>query len=602
MTDPWADFDSIGSLDKAPSVRPLRLAFYGRCSTEDAQDPATSRAWQLRAATNLLSVAATGAKIVAEYFDVGQSRSLPWRRRTDAARLMRDLTESGREWDALVVGEGQRCWYGSQFADVAPVLEHHGVQLFVPELGGAYDPRNSSHYMLMTLTGGMSRGERQRVQERVRLGMAAQVETQGRYQGGRPPYGYTTEAYAPHPNPRKAAEGYKLKRLVVVPEHAEVVRRIFDELLAGRSYRQIVTGLNSDEIPCPSAADPARNSHRDQVGWQIPTVRAIITNARYTGHEVWGTFAKAEQLIDPADPTLGYRTRLVRSDQRPIRSREQAHEAIIDVVTWTRANRLLNARAAAAKASPGKQNRTRGVDHALQGLMICGVCNRRMQVHRSAAGTDPHVSVRYRCRARDLTPGVTLDHPASVSIGQDAVLEALNPWMIGLLKAGPDQEAAVEALTAVVDPPRKDGQTELLRQRLVEAEIRLRRLTDALGAGIDPAALAGPINAAQAEADAARAELAVLSAPVALPAREQVERVLALLGDRLHLVLAKERSPHLVRELYSSLGLILTWHHADRRLEAEVNLGLALAGAGDIGGKDASHTNRGVSQRVRGGT
>jgi hypothetical protein len=71
--------------------------------------------------------------------------------------------------------------------------------------------------MLMTLTGGMSRGERQRVQERVRLGMAAQVETQGRYQGGRPPYGYTTESYAPHPSPRKAAEGYQMKVLWSCP-------------------------------------------------------------------------------------------------------------------------------------------------------------------------------------------------------------------------------------------------------------------------------------------------------------------------------------------------------------------------------------------------
>ena len=122
---------------------------------------------------------------------------------------MAALQDPARGWNALVVGEGQRCWYGSQFSEVAPVLEHHGVQLYVPELGGAYDPRNSSHYMLMTLTGGMSRGERQPVQERVRLGMAAQVETQGRYQGGRPPYGYTTESYAPHPNPRKAGEGYR---------------------------------------------------------------------------------------------------------------------------------------------------------------------------------------------------------------------------------------------------------------------------------------------------------------------------------------------------------------------------------------------------------
>lgn len=71
-----------------------------------------------------------------------------------------------------------------------------------------YDGRNTTHYVLMSITGGMGRSERQVVQRRVRLGMAAQVEQQGRYQGGRPPFGYTTEPVGPHPNQRKAAEGY----------------------------------------------------------------------------------------------------------------------------------------------------------------------------------------------------------------------------------------------------------------------------------------------------------------------------------------------------------------------------------------------------------
>ncbi len=458
--------------------------------------------------------------------------------------------------------------------------------------------RESPQGLVMTLTGGMSRGERQRVQERVRLGMAAQVETQGRYQGGRPPYGYTAEPYAPHPNPRKAAEGYRMKRLVVHPEHAEVVRRIFAEFLAGRSYRQIVTGLNVDQIPCPSAADPDRNRHRDQVGWQIPTVRAIIGNARYTGYEVWGTFAKSEDLIDPNDPTLGYQTRLVRSGQRPVRSRDQAHEAIVDISTWSRANQLLNARADVAKANPGQQPRTRGRTHALQGLMTCGVCGRRMQVHRSVRSADPFTSLRYRCRARDLTPGAFSDHPASASIGQAAVLDRINPWLIGLLQ-GPTRAATVNALVSVVESPRMDSQADVLRRREAEAREKLRRLTDALSAGIDPAALAGPINAAQADADAARAQLNALDAPAPVPAHEQVEQALEMLGDHVEDVLSADRSPHLLREFYASIGLGLTWHHDARRLCAKLDLGPAVA---DLTIISKAPTNRGVRQSVRGGT
>ena len=50
----------------------LRFAFYGRVSTEDWQDPVTSRARQLQQA--MMLVAGRGV-IVAEFFDTGESRA-----------------------------------------------------------------------------------------------------------------------------------------------------------------------------------------------------------------------------------------------------------------------------------------------------------------------------------------------------------------------------------------------------------------------------------------------------------------------------------------------------------------------------------------------
>lgn len=45
----WATFDALMGVDavdeSGADIGPL--AFYGRCSTEDNQDPETSRAWQL---------------------------------------------------------------------------------------------------------------------------------------------------------------------------------------------------------------------------------------------------------------------------------------------------------------------------------------------------------------------------------------------------------------------------------------------------------------------------------------------------------------------------------------------------------------------------
>ena len=80
----------------------LRFAFYGRVSTEDAQDPEASRSWQKRRAIDLISP--HGGVLAADYFDIGQSRSLPWKRRPEASRLLADVTSRGRGFDAVARG------------------------------------------------------------------------------------------------------------------------------------------------------------------------------------------------------------------------------------------------------------------------------------------------------------------------------------------------------------------------------------------------------------------------------------------------------------------------------------------------------------------
>jgi len=89
----------------------LRFAFYGRVSTEDWQDPVTSRARQLQQAVML--VAGHGV-IVAEFFDTGESRTLRWARRPQAAALVAQLADPDRGWDAIVIGEYERAFYASR--------------------------------------------------------------------------------------------------------------------------------------------------------------------------------------------------------------------------------------------------------------------------------------------------------------------------------------------------------------------------------------------------------------------------------------------------------------------------------------------------------
>lgn len=219
----------------------MKFAFYGRVSTEDQQDPEASRGWQIRRAQTLIEP--HGGAIVEQYFDIGQSRSLPWKRRPEASRLLADVASADRRFDGIVIGEPQRAFYGNQFGLTFPVLTHYGVQLWVPEVGGAVDPGSEAHDMVMTLFGGMSKGERTRIQLRVKASMFDLAQRSDRFLGGRPPYGYRLADVGPHPNPGKAAVGQRAHKLVPDPVTAPVVAGIFDMFIREEaSLRLIANG------------------------------------------------------------------------------------------------------------------------------------------------------------------------------------------------------------------------------------------------------------------------------------------------------------------------------------------------------------------------
>ena len=132
----------------------IRIAFYGRVSTEDQQDPAASRSWQVSRSRHVIGDA---GKIVTEYFDLGVSRSTRWKDRPEGARLLHDLGRHDRPFDAVVIGEPQRAFYGEQFALTFGVFTMHGVPLWVPEVGGPIDPGSEAHDLVMNLFAGMGR-------------------------------------------------------------------------------------------------------------------------------------------------------------------------------------------------------------------------------------------------------------------------------------------------------------------------------------------------------------------------------------------------------------------------------------------------------------
>jgi DNA invertase Pin-like site-specific DNA recombinase len=404
----------------------LRFVFYGRVSTEDWQDPESSRARQLQQAVML--VAGRGM-IVAEFFDAGESRVLPWARRPQAAALVAQLADPDRGWDAIVVGEYERAFYGSQYASMAPLFEHYGVQLWMPEAGGRVDFASEHDEQAMTMLGLSSKREVTRTSIRVRTAMAVQTREQGRYLGGRPPYGYRLGDAGPHPNKAHAAWGRRAHRLEPDPATAHVVRWIFAQRLAGHSVARIARALNDAGVPCPSASDPGRNPHRPGTGWTLGTVTTILANPRYTGHQVWNRQRTDKDLADPGDVSLGHKS--VQRWNLPdgwVISKRPAHTALVSEAGFIAAQDVSAARGPSPRTGPGGPGKRR---YLLSGLLVCGLCGRRME----SAWSNGRPA--YRCRHGHTTaakpdPG----RPKKAYVREDRILPHLAALHLLLTEPG----------------------------------------------------------------------------------------------------------------------------------------------------------------------
>ena len=524
-----------------------RFAFYGRVSTEDQQDPAPSRQWQLRRAEQLIEPA--GGTVVEEFFYIGLSRSVPWKRRPAAASLIDTFKNPRRGFDAVVIGEPQRAFYGNQFGLTFPVFVHYGIALWVPEVGGAVDPGSDAHDLVMSLYGGMSKGERNRIKIRVRSAMSAQAAAEGRFLGGRPPYGYVLVDAGVHPNPGKAAHGQQLRRLEIDPAAAPVVARIFSEWIDGAGLQRIAVDLNADSIPSPSGHDPSRNLHRASGRglWSKSAIRAIVLNPRYTGHQVWNRQRRDEILIDVEDVALGHETRMRWNERRDwIWSEQPSHDPIVSVDEYEAAQR----RFGTGKRSGGGRNAAPGRRYVLRGMLRCGLCGRRMQ------GQWSHDRPHYRCRFTAEYPAHEDEHPRNVYVREDAILPALDAWLATLFDPT-NLDATCDALSEASRPgSRVSGERRTLTGRLSELERRLSRYREALAGNGDATEIAGWIAETQRERDDVRYRLES-EAPTGELNRNEARELVESFED-INRVIA-DADPADKAALYKELGIDLTY-------------------------------------------
>ncbi len=180
---------------------------------------------------------------------------------------------------------------------------------------------------------------------------------QGQFIGSFAPYGYRIDPENKH-------------HLIVDAETAPVVRQIFALYVSGEGYRRIVTTLNTQGIPSPSAYKRQNGSKYANANVESSSARGLWTQstiARMLRNEMYfGT------LVQGKSHDISYKNKK-RKKVRPdewIRI-PNAHEAIIDAETWAKVQERLNSHTRVGKCSQELS--------PLSGKVRCAVCGRPMK-------------------------------------------------------------------------------------------------------------------------------------------------------------------------------------------------------------------------------
>lgn len=159
------------------------------------------------------------------------------------------------------------------------------------------------------------------------------------------PYGY-------QPDPKDKHQ------LILDMETAPVTRRIFTEIIAGKSCTQVAKELNEDRIPTPSQ-HKGRTSNSTFPQWTHRTVHNIIENLKYTGAMVNHT-RESRFIRDKSQHRVPREEWFIR---------ENAHEAIVSHEEYDQAQAAIQHRKKSVRSAHDQSDR----------VYYCGHCGAKLE-------------------------------------------------------------------------------------------------------------------------------------------------------------------------------------------------------------------------------
>ena len=195
--------------------------------------------------------------------------------------------------------------------------------------------------------------------------------------------------------------GYRQKdgRYIVVPEEAEIVRRIYSEYLDGKGLEAIVNGLNADGILTQKGYQ-----------WHKGPVGRILRNSNYTGNLLLQRFYSENHITKRKCENAG---------ELPQYAADGTHEAIISMETFQAVQEEIKRRASVYRPKPPQKER-----YAFSGLIVCGKCGKHYR--RKVTATGPvWICSTYNSKGKAACPSKQIPEAALETATADISLEAL---------------------------------------------------------------------------------------------------------------------------------------------------------------------------------
>lgn len=167
----------------------------------------------------------------------------------------------------------------------------------------------------------------------------------------------------------------------IIPEQAEIVRRIYDHYLGGASLRMLKEELEAEQIPC----------FKDSPEWSITRIRSILQNEKYCGDVLMQKTFRQDFIS---------RKTIKNTGQLPMYLIENHHDAIVDRDKFNKVQTEMARRSAAR--SPSQKSPTGlasyASKYALSERLVCGECG---TLYRRCTWTQKGVKrIVWRCVSR----------------------------------------------------------------------------------------------------------------------------------------------------------------------------------------------------------